>query len=294
MNRLLYYLLLPILYFLSILPFWILYRLSDIVFLLVYYVAGYRKKVVLTNLRRSFPEKPEREIRRISRRFYAHFCDLIFETLKLLTIRPETLRKRMRFENAALLEQLQREQKSVILLTGHNGNWEWAGVRFSIEPVHQYYAIYHPIRNPSFEKLVYHMRTRLGAKLYTMKEALRGMMRNRKQLTATAFIADQTPSHKNVYWTEFLNQDTPVFVGAERIAKMLRFPVVYLSVRRLRRGHYAMRAEMMFANPEITAENEISETYTRWLERDIQAQPETWLWTHRRWKHKRDLVEDGE
>lgn len=290
MKKIGYYLLLPFLYFFSILPFWILYRLSDMVFVLIYFVIGYRKTVVLANLQRSFPDKTEREIRRVSRKFYRHFCDLMVETLKLLTIREKTLRQRMMFENVELLQKLFGQKQSVILLTGHTGNWEWAGVRFSIEPVHQYYAIYHPIRNPYFEKLVYHMRTRLGARLYTMKETLRGMMSNRGQVTATAFIADQTPSHQKVYWTEFLHQDTPVFTGAERMAKMLGYPVVYLSVWRRRRGRYVMRAELLCADPAATTENEISEAYTRRLERDIQTQPETWLWTHRRWKHKRETA----
>ena len=288
MNQILYYILLPFLYGCSILPFWILYRISDLTYVLMYYVVGYRKKVVLTNLSRSFPDKTSREIAAISRKFYRHFCDLMVETLKLLTISEKALRRRVLFENVSVLQDLYARKQSVILLTGHTGNWEWAGVRFSIEPVHQYYAIYHPIRNPNFEKLVYHMRTRLGARLYTMKETLRGMMSNRGQVTATAFIADQTPSHQKVYWTEFLNQDTPVFVGAERMAKLLQYPVVYLAVWRRRRGRYVMRAELLCSDPAAAAENEISEAYTRRLELDIQAQPETWLWTHRRWKHKRE------
>ena len=130
------------------------------------------------------------------------------------------------------------------------------------------------------------MRTRLGNKLYAMKDSYRGMISNRKEVTATAFIADQTPLPKGAYWTTFLNQDTPIFFGTAKIAKKLNYPVIYVSIKRPRRGHYEISAELLIQHPDSLSENEISERHTRRLERDIRENPHIWLWSHRRWKHK--------
>jgi KDO2-lipid IV(A) lauroyltransferase len=293
MQALLFYLSLPFIYGISILPFWVLYRLSDILFILLYYVTGYRRKVVITNLRNAFPEKTEEEIRQISRKFYRHFSDITVENLKALTMTEKTLRKIVRFEDTAMFEDLYEKGQSFIFVLGHLGNWELAGSRFNIEPFHHLYAIYHPLKNEYFESLVYHMRTRFGLGLYTMKGTLRGVLKNRSEITGTAFIADQTPVSPNVHWMEFLHQDTPVFAGAEKIAKKFKYPVVYMSMPQLKRGQYLLRPELIAAHPEQTAENEITEAFIRRLEQDIWAQPEIWLWTHRRWKRQRVVKEQS-
>lgn len=288
MNAVLYYISLPFLYGISILPFWILYRISDFIFVIIYYGIGYRKKVITTNLKNAFPEKSEKEILKIRRKFYRYFCDLIVEVLKTLTISPKILRKRIQFEDKILFEKYFKNGQSVVVVMGHFGNWELAGARFALEPIHQLFVIYHPLHNPHFEKLIVHARTRLGNGLYAMKNALRGMLTDRKKVTATAFIADQTPNPKTAYWMEFLNQDTPVFPGTEKIAKKLKYPVIYITVRRPKRGYYSIHPELLFDKPETASENEISEAHTRRLEKDIREQPEIWLWSHRRWKHRRE------
>jgi len=287
MRALVYYISLPFIYGISLLPFFLLYRISDIIFVLLYYVIGYRKKVVWNNLKNSFPKKSSKEILQIQRKFYRYFCDLILETLKTLTIQPAALRKHILFEDYSLFEKYYQENQSVIVVMGHFGNWELAGARFSLEPIHTLYVIYHPLSNPYFEKLIYHMRTRLGNKLYPMKGAFKGMLQDRGKNTATAFIADQTPSPKNAYWTTFLNQDTPIFTGTEKLASKLKYPVIYISVNRVKRGLYKITPELLTSQPETTSPGEISELHTRKLEQDILEQPEIWLWTHRRWKHKR-------
>ena len=287
MSTLIFYLALPFIYLISLLPFWLMYRLSDFFFVVLYYGLSYRKKVVLTNLRNSFPEKSEQEIQAIARRFYRYFCDLILETLKSLTISPQQVKKRLTFEGLEVLAQYYEKKQSVILILGHLGNWELAGARFAVEPIHQLFVIYRPLKNKYFDRLVYHMRTRLGNKLYPMKGTFKGMVGNRKEVTATAFIADQTPSPDNAFWLNFLHQDTPVFLGTERIAQKFNYPIIYTSVKRPKRGHYRIGMELLFDNPKDTAEHEISITHTKRLEKDIKAQPEIWLWTHRRWKHKR-------
>ncbi len=283
-----YYLALPFMYGISLLPFPLLYLLSDGVCFLLFRVIGYRKGVVVTNLKNSFPEKSEAEIKAIANRFYHWFCDLTLETLKTLTLSPEQIRKRVTFEGTEILEAFANKRQSVIIVLGHFGNWELAGARYSQEKtIPQLYVIYHPLHNTGFDRLMYHMRSRHGTKLYTMRETGKSMIRDKGLLTATAFIADQTPSPERAYWMNFLNQDTPVFIGTEALARKLGHPVVYISITRPRRGFYKMVTETLVADPKNTLEGEITEIHTRRLERDIKDHPDLWLWTHRRWKHKR-------
>lgn len=250
MNKILFYISLPFIYGISLLPFWILYRLSDFVFLVIYYLISYRKKVITTNLKNAFPEKSTKEIQKIRRDYYRYFCDLIFETLKTLTISSKSLRKHVLFEDPSIFKKYFEEKQSVIVVMGHFGNWELAGARFALEPVHQLFVIYHPLKNEHFETLIVKARTRLGNGLYAMKKALRGMIGDRKKVTATAFIADQTPAPEGAYWTQFMNQDTPVFTGTEKIAKKLKYPVVYISVKRPKRGLYKIESTLLFDKPE--------------------------------------------
>ena len=288
----LYYLLLPFLYLLSVLPFALLYFLSDILYLLLYYVIGYRKKVIIQNLQNSFPEKSNAEVKIISKQFYHYLCDLFLETFKTLTISPKTMLAHciMNEDAIQLFQQLNNEKKSVILVMGHFGNWEWAGNTFSLICKQQLYVIYHTIGNNNFNDLMYKMRTRFGTKLIEMNDTFKAMVSNRNEISATAFIADQTPQPKNAYWTNFLHQDTPVFLGTERIAKKLNYPIVYITIKRLKRGYYELFAELLENNPAETLDGAITEQHTKRLEQDIIVQPEIWLWSHRRWKHKRSVA----
>jgi KDO2-lipid IV(A) lauroyltransferase len=286
MGALGYYLSLPLIYGIAWLPFPVLYGLSDVLEFLLFGVAGYRLKVVRTNLRNSFPEKDARELRRIEHEFRHWFCDLALETVKTLTISRAELETRVQVEGTEVLKRFHDEGRSVILVMGHWGNWELGGARFSQLPLHRLKVIYHPLEEPHFDRLFIRMRTRLGNGLYPMKEALKGMLRDRAELTATAFIADQTPSPAHAYWTTFLNQATPVFQGTERIARKLDRPVIYTGIDRLKRGRYIMRFELLEEAPASTPDGAISERHTNRLEADIQRHPAIWLWTHRRWKHR--------
>ncbi len=290
LQALVYFITLPFIYLLSLLPFPVLYLFSDFLFFVLYRLIGYRKDVVLQNLRNAFPEKSEQEIQAISNAFFSHLCDMLLETFKTLTIgRKEMLKRCIATpETKALFDQLAAENKSVMLVMGHMGNWEWGGNSFSLECRQQLYVIYHPLKNKYFDGLIYRMRTRFGTRLIAMKNTYKEMLGNREvRVSVTAFIADQTPRPDNAYWTTFLNQDTPVFKGTEVISKKLNMPIVYALVKKVRRGHYELRAEMLVEHPAEMADDAISELHTRRLERDIIAQPEIWLWSHRRWKHKR-------
>jgi KDO2-lipid IV(A) lauroyltransferase len=290
MAQKLTYLLYPLLYGLSLLPLGVLYRFSELLYGVIYHLLGYRRKVVADNLRRSFPDKSEAERRRIERAFYRHFCDLLVECLKLLTMSPSALRRRVRFPEADRQEFLRfaREGRSIVAPMAHLGNWEWAGVRFGLEPeMPPLYAIYHPLSNRAFDRLVQRMRTRLGNRLYRMKRAFHEMYAHRDALTVTAFIADQTPRPRSAYWTEFLHQDTPFFEGTERIARKLGQPVVYVAIEKEGRGRYRIRAEALEPQPANSPPGRITEAYVRRLEADIRQEPRYWLWSHRRWKHRR-------
>jgi KDO2-lipid IV(A) lauroyltransferase len=282
-----YYLALPFIYLLSILPFPILYAVSDFMYLVVYRLLRYRRAVVEQNLRNSFPEKSEEEIQRISRAYYHYMCDLMLETFKTLTMSRKEAVKRCKFNDLSLLQSLHDEKKDIIIVMGHYGNWEWAGSSMSLETNYQLYVIYHPLSDKRFNKLIYHMRTRFGTRLIAMNNTFRDMVKNRGTISATAFIADQTPSPDNAYWTTFLNQDTPIFEGTEKIARKLNYPVVFGNVKRVKRGYYEVFTEMLVEDPASTKDGEISELHTKRLEAEIRLQPEIWLWSHKRWKHKR-------
>lgn len=293
MNAFLYYISLPFLYTISLLPFPVFYLFSDFLYFVLYYVIGYRKKIVFENLKNSFPEKSEKELLKIRKQFYHYLCDLFLETFKTLTISPKEMVKRCEFtpETEDLFKSYAAKKQSVIIVMGHYGNWEWAGNTFSLRLPNQLFVIYHPLANKYFDKLIYNMRTRFGTRLIAMKDTFRDMVTNKNIVSATAFIADQTPNPANAYWTKFLNQDTPVFKGTEKIAQKLDYPIVYISIKRVKRGFYKVHAHELVEKPSLTREQEITILHTRRLEKDIVENPSTWLWSHRRWKHRRDHQE---
>jgi Kdo2-lipid IVA lauroyltransferase/acyltransferase len=274
-------------------PFRILYGVSDVFYVLLFYIFGYRKKVVLNNLRSSFPYKTEQELLVLRKKSYRYFCDLFVETFKTLTISKKAMIRHCSIEeqSLALLHKLASNGESVLLVLGHKGNWEWAGNTFSLLCKHQLFVIYHPLSNFHFDQLMYKMRTRFGTKLIAMKDTFKEMVRHRNTLSATAFIADQTPQPNNAHWMTFLHQDTPVFEGTEKIARKLNRKVIFVSVQKVKRGYYTIVLdEKNVLNPNDFKESALTEAHMRKLEESIIEEPETWLWTHRRWKHKRNII----
>lgn len=289
MKRLVYYIALPFIYLISLCPFWLLYGISNFMFIVLYYVIGYRKKIIYTNLRNSFPEKPEKEIRCICKTYFRYLCDLILETFKTLTISREKALEHcyMTEETVSVFNNYYEQNKSAIIVLGHLGNWEWAGNSFALQCKHHLNIIYHPLENIYFNTLIVKIRTRFGNGLIAMKDTFRQMTKNKNECTATAFIADQTPPPENAHWTNFLNQDTPVFKGTELMAARFNYPVIYINVIRIKRGYYKIQVEDVIDDPSKTHSGYISEWHTKKLEELIKQQPETWLWSHRRWKHSR-------
>ena len=271
MQAFLFYITYPFIYFVSVLPFSALYRLSDILYHLLR-LSGYRKKVILKNLQNSFPQKSTEEIEGICSAYYRYLCDLILETLRTLRMSEKESKERCTFHKPEWLDKLQSEGQSFIIAMGHYGNWEWAGPSFTLNTGFQLVVIYRPLSNIYFEKMMCGMRTRFGTRITPVNLTLRDMVANRKSLTATAFIADQTATKKNAYWMTFLNQDTAVFTGPEKLSIKFNYPVVYMNVHRPRRGYYEVFPELLISDPSATAENEISEKFMKRLEKDIMCQ----------------------
>lgn len=286
MGILYYTILLPLFYFLSILPLRLLYVFSDVLYLFAYYILKYRRRIVLKNLQNAFPEKSDQEIVEISKKFYHYLCDLIVETIKLLTISKKSLIKRCQFKDLSIFDNLYQKNQSFVIVMGHFGNWEWGGASMSAQTKPQLLAIYKVLNNRYIDKLMQHIRTRMGGKAIPMQETLRAMLENKKMVTGTAFIADQVADPRYAFWTSFLNQPTAVYLGAEKIAKKLNYPVIYAAVHKVRRGYYNIDLTLLVSDPKNTHEGYITALHTKMLEKDILKQPHTWLWSHKRWKHK--------
>lgn len=286
-SALVYYSCIPFLYLISILPWPVLFIISDIFFLFIYYGIRYRRIIVRLNLINSFPEKSDKEIDLIEFRFYRYFTDLVFEIFKLFTLSPEQkiAHCKMDKETVALLEDLYAKGRSAILVMGHYGNWEYCSLPLQTD--FQLYAIYHPLSNPYFDRLMSRMRTSTSLRLYTMTGTLKGMIANRNELNVTVFLSDQSPNPKAATWMEFLSQDTAVFNGSEKIAQKLQMAVIYGSMERVKRGKYIFHTKLICEDAAKTKPGEITEAHLHLLEKDIRKAPEYWLWTHRRWKHKR-------
>lgn len=296
MSAIFFHLSLPFLYFFSILPFPALYLLSDLLFPLIYYVVAYRKKVVLENLRNAFPEKTEEEIRRIARKFYRHFTDTIFEILKMRTISRAGLRKRIRYSNPELLEDLYRQGKGLIGMLAHYNNWEWTVAISESGPQHAI-AIYKPLNNRYFDRFMKRSREKHGVEMITMRETLRRVMKDHREGDRVGYglISDQSPVWEEIqYWTPFLNQLTPFYTGAEKLALRTGLPVIYYSMRKIKRGRYIIDLIPLSLDHSGRKENEITELFIRTMEGIIRETPEYWLWTHRRWKlTPKKLAENG-
>ena len=290
MRRIFYWIALAILYPLSLFPFKALYAISDVAFVLVYYVFQYRRKTVSQNLRKSFPGIPANEIHTIAKKFYRNFCDLLVENVKFLTISKPEVINRCTFENPDLLNKLYEEGRSAIMTLGHCGNWELAGLSASIQLKHRYVVFYRTIKNPHFNQLIKNMRGRFGMELIPDSQVRQMMKQPQREPNLYIFITDQTPHQASTsYWTTFLNQDTPVFKGTEKFAKMLKLPVFFAEMKRTQRGYYSIRFITITNDPSATAPDEITETHTQALEAAIASQPDNWLWTHRRWKKNRPV-----
>lgn len=289
MQLLAYILIYPLLWLVSILPFRILYFVSDGLYVLLYYVIGYRKKVVTNNLKLVFPEKPEKEIISIQKKFYKHLCDMFLEMAKTMTISKSELKKRFRILNPDEFKRLENLNKSVILMYGHYASWEWSVVLQNYINF-KGFGVYKKLANRYFDNLVRDIRSKYSTQLISTKETISVINQNEidGHKSITAFISDQSPRlTKDVYWSKFMGIETPCFTGAERLAKKLDLTIAYLKVTKINRGYYEAEIITLAENPNQYKDYELTDIFLREVEKQICEAPEYYFWTHKRWKHQR-------
>lgn len=277
------------LYLISSLPMVLMYLLSDGIYILLFYITSYRRKVVQENLKNSFPHKSENELKQIEKAFYKHLSDLMIEGIKLFSISKSQIKKRVQIEINSDMIRWQQQNQPYIIALGHYGNWEWAGSAFALHSGITTGVIYHPLSNSFFDWLMYRSRTRLGMYMISMRNTLRDMIAHKNEFRVMCFAADQTPTPDSATWITFLNQETAVFVGTEKMARKFNQPVVYATIHKINRGYYKIGFQTICEKPEDLASDEITRIHTYLLEKDINQNPQFWLWSHRRWKHKRKV-----
>ncbi|NVO10467.1 MAG: lysophospholipid acyltransferase family protein [Bacteroidales bacterium] len=287
MGKILFYLFFIVTRLMAQLPLKGMFVISDIARLFIYRIFRYRLKTVRENLKNSFPDKSQKELKRIEKAFYKHLCDMFVETIYLLHAKEKAIIKMCKFNNLEIFYDFYDKGKNVIAVTGHYSNWELFCL-FAHYNKHLTIGIYKPIRNKYFEKFLNNARERFGAASVPMQDTLRAAIKytNEKRLFFLGLVSDQTPSDIH-YWTTFLNQDTPVFLGVEKIARKLNQPVIFCNMRKVARGKYEVELVTLCEEPQKTKPYEITEMHVHALERLINEAPEYWLWSHRRWKHKK-------
>ncbi|MEA4974231.1 MAG: lysophospholipid acyltransferase family protein [Paludibacter sp.] len=286
-----YYIFYALIWTISWLPMRVLYVLSDLMFPLIYHVARYRRKVVRRNLINAFPDYTPGKISKVERKFYHFFCDLMVEIIRQLHAPKEEMKRRMTFENLDLLLEQAKQGKSVMLMTGHYCNWEWASKICMYSPEDfPTRPVYQRLKNKHFDHLMLKLRNRFGAISIEKNNLIRMMveMKTSGEKGVFGMISDQSPKARNIrYRMTFLNQDTPVFLGTEQLAKKYGYPVYYLDIRRVKRGYYHAVVTPIAIEPAKTGEYEITTKFMQMLEQSIQKRPEFWLWSHNRWKHSK-------
>ena len=288
MSKLRYYLVYVPWLLLSLLPLRVHYLFSDVLYLLVYHVIRYRVRVVRKNLSESYPGKSASELKAIERGFYRWFCDFLVESVKMLTMSDRQLRRRMVFKGTELVDEVIESGQSCAMYMGHYGNWEWtASLPLWVSEKAQCGQLYHVLENESFDRMFKTLRQRWGAVSIPVAEALRRLVAFKQagQPVVIGFVSDQVPFWNNIhYWLPFLNHDTPVFTGTEKLVCRLDHAAFFMDVRRVRRGYYEAEFRLIARHPQQMREHEITDRYFQMLEERINREPECYLWTHNRWK----------
>lgn len=291
MNFIVYLIAYPILWIISILPYRIFYLLSDFLYILIYHIVGYRKKVVRENITMTMPELSSQRVKEIEKRFYRHLCDIFLEMAKAMTISEEEQKKRYLITNPELLQQASQQNRSILFFCSHYANWEWMNILGKYTDYHGY-AVYKQIKNPYFDRLFKNTRSRFGATLIEMRETIRVIRAN--ELLGNkdfyAFISDQSPMvHKSNYWHEFMGIEVPVFTGAEAIGKKFNMVPLFLKVKYVKRGYYSAT---FFPLLDIEKDSkdlpnyQLTDRFLEEVEKQIKEAPEFYFWTHKRWKHQ--------
>lgn len=287
MQFLVYILVYPLLWLISILPFRLFYFFSDFVFFVLFYVVGYRKRVVSENLARAFPGKSKKELKKIKKEFYRHMCDMFLEMVKTLNISKEELKERYKIINIEVLQDIVKD-KSVLIVCSHYANWEW-NVSINNYVNAKGYAVYQKIGNSYFDDLIKKIRAKWNTTLITQQETVKTVYRNVQNgvISAYGMVSDQSPQVKRAqYWSEFMGVKVPIFNGPESMARKLDLAVVFLKVSKVKRGYYQAEFIPITTSGKQTKKHQITDQFLRLTEDQIREKPEYYLWTHKRWKHR--------
>lgn len=287
MKLLGYILAYSLVWLLHLLPARLLYLFSDLLYLVMFFLAGYRRNVVLENISRAFPEYGRKEVKRTARRFYRHLCDLILESAVAFFYSRERIMKHIHYRNPELLEKLYGTKNQVIAVTAHYGNWEYLST-LGLVTRYPILAIYKRLKNPYFDRLIKKSREKYRVTTVPMEQVARRLiaLNNEEKPALTIFLSDQRPIWQHIqYWTRFLGQNTPLYLGTEKLARKLNAAVVFIRMRKVRRGRYEVEFELITTEPGSMEHYGITEAHVRILEGMIREAPGYWLWSHRRWKH---------
>lgn len=283
-------LLFPIIWSISKLPDFILNGLSTFIYFTLYKVLKYRVSVVKSNLKNAFPFKSIEELENIEQNYYRHLSDLFIETVSAISISRKKILERVKNIDIHIYDRFNEEKKSVVVVMSHCGNWEYICLASALQCKQQIQCVYKTLSSNGWDWLMYKIRSKFGTNPFTMENTLRAILKNKDTVTINAFVGDQNPaSGINAYWSRFLNQETAFMTGPEKIAKKFNMPIIYLSTNKVKRNHYEFHSEILTENPNDFSDGEITELIIKRTEKEILSQPEIWLWSHRRWKHKRNL-----
>ena len=277
-----------LLYFLTqLIPFWLVYQCANILAFVLQHVVKYRAAVVRQNLKNAFPSYTNAALKEIEKKFYLNFCDVLLENLKLNSISKKTVRKRMKFLNPAVFSDLAETGKGVMLIGAHYNNWEWMALSLSTYLNEKMFSVYKPLNNTQSDRLMLNARARFGANIIPMQQFPKVVLKNKNRGAVHLMIADQSPHRSKLdFFCAFLNQDTPVYLGAEKLMKAANLNLYFVEVHRVKRGFYEMKIVPL--NEQSTNEKgQATKMHLSHLEKMIINQPESWLWSHRRWKHSR-------
>ena len=288
MQLIVYSIAYPFLWIISKLPWRLFYTLSTFIYLLVYYIVRYRRKTVRENLTLVFPEKTNQEIQKIEKQFYKHMCDMFLEMIKTLSISEEELVKRFKIIDPHTVQEFEKRGRSIMVLFGHYASYEWSiAAYFTLNlPIA---GVYKKIKNKYFDRLVHRMRNRFDAKLITSSRAMKEITKDieKGRVCAYGLVSDQSPKIYNAtYWTDFMGIKVPAFMGGEVLAKRLEMPVMFLKVEKVKRGYYQAKFVPITEDASKCGDYFVVKTYLKMLEEQIKEQPQYYLWTHKRWKHR--------
>ena len=276
--------------FISRLPMWALYAFSSFLYLLAFYVVRHRHQVIREQLKKVFPDWSDADRERIHKQFLKNFCDVLVEVWKSVSMSEADMRARMQIVNLDAARRYLDAGQSLMFVTSHLGNWEWLLQGVTLQLGYPVDAAYKPLHDPWAERLMLEVRSRFGARLVPAKELLADFLKRRGIVRAIAMNADQAPvSTDKRYWTRFLGQDTAFYIGAEQIARATRLPILYVGVRRIRRGYYEVELKTLWDGRERVPPNTVTERYARTCEVDVLKRPADWLWSYRRWRLKKPL-----